>query len=304
MPATNRRQFLAAATTVAVSALDASAAPAALKPFRLGIIISPDTHPEAEFAKVRALGLSTCFVSTDRYDTPWATEVKALLEKYSIEPTAVETLGGGEMVWDFMRGPSTIGLVPRKTRQMRIDALKRGSDFGKLIGSPFVQTHCGFIPEDPNDPLYPELVAAVREVATHCRSNGQKFVFETGQETPTALMRTIADVGLDNLGVGLDTANLILYGKANPADAAEIFGKTVCTVHAKDGFYPTNPHLLGEEVPIGQGKVDFARVFRTLKANGYQGAITIEREISGPQQVEDVRKGIKYLAGVISAMGT
>ena len=214
----------------------------------------------------------------------------------------METLGGGEMVWDFLRGPATIGLVPRKTRQMRIDALKRGSDFGRLIGSPFVQTHCGFIPEDPNDPLYPELVDAVREVASHCRGNGQRFLFETGQETPTTLMRTIADVGLDNLGVGLDTANLILYGKANPVDAAEIFGKTVYAVHAKDGRYPTNPRLLGQEVPIGQGKVDFARVFRTLKANGYQGAITIEREISGPQQVEDVRKGIAYLDSIIAAM--
>jgi L-ribulose-5-phosphate 3-epimerase len=303
MPATNRRQFLAAAASLATSAFDANAAPAARKPFRLGIIISPDTHPEAEFAKVKALGLSTCFVSTDRYDPAWATQVKNLLEKYSVEPTAVETLGGGEMVWDFMRGPATIGLVPRKTRQMRIDALKRGSDFAKLVGSPFVQTHCGFIPEDPNDPLYAELVAAVRDVASHCRGNGQRFLFETGQETPTALMRTIADVGLDNLGVGLDTANLILYGKANPADATEIFGKTVLTIHAKDGRYPTNPHLLGEEVPIGQGKVDFARVFRTLKANGYQGAVTIEREISGPQQVEDVRKGIEYLNRTISAMG-
>ena len=302
MSLTNRREFLATAAVLTTSAARTSAAPAAPKPFRLGIIISPDADPEDEFAKVKKLGLSTCFVSTDRYDAAWAKQVKVLLEKYSIEPTAVETLGGGEMVWDFQRGPATIGLVPRKTRQMRIDALKRGSDFGKLIGSPFVQTHCGFIPEDPNDPLYPELVAAVREVASHCRGNGQRFLFETGQETPTTLMRTIADVGLDNLGVGLDTANLILYGKANPVDAAEIFGKTVYAVHAKDGRYPSNPRLLGQEVPIGQGKVDFARVFRTLKANGYQGAITIEREISGPQQVEDVRKGIAYLDNIIAAM--
>ena len=302
MSATNRRQFLAAAATFAASSYSVSAAPAR-KPFRLGIIISPDVHPDAEFAKVKTLGLTTCFVSTNRFDAAWASQVKTLLDKYSIEPTAVETLGGGEMVWDFMRGPATIGLVPRKTRQMRIDALKRGSDFAKLIGSPLVQTHCGFIPEDPNDPLYPELVAAVREVASHCRGNGQRFLFETGQETPTTLMRTIGDVGLDNLGVGLDTANLILYGKANPSDAAEIFGKAVYSVHAKDGRYPTDPHRLGEEVPIGQGKVDFARVFHTLKANGYQGAITIEREISGPQQVEDVRKGIEYLNKTVSAIG-
>jgi sugar phosphate isomerase/epimerase len=269
----------------------------------LGLIISPDQHPEQEFGKLRDLKLSTCFVSTNRYDAAWAAQVKQLLEKFEIEPTAVETLGPGKMVWDFMQGPATIGLVPRNTRQARIDALKRGSDFGKLIGAPLLQTHCGFIPEDPNDPMYPELVAAVHDVAAHCKANGQKFLFETGQETPTVLVRAIADVGLDNVGVGLDTANVILYGKANPVDAALILGKHIHAVHAKDGRWPTDPRKLGEETPIGKGLVDFARVFRILKSNGYTGAITIEREISGPKQVEDVRRGAAYLQKIIDEMG-
>ena len=54
-------------------------------------------------------------------------------------------------------GPSTIGLVPPKTRAARIDALRQVSDFAKQLGIPQVQTHCGFIPENPADPLYPEL---------------------------------------------------------------------------------------------------------------------------------------------------
>jgi len=276
---------------------------AAKKPFRLGILIGPDENPEKEIKKVRDLGLSTCFVSTNRYDAQFGAQIKDLLEKYQVEPTAVETLGPGEMVWDFMRGPATIGLVPRNTRQARIDALKRGSDLGKQIGAKRLQTHCGFIPEDPNDPLYPELVAAVKEVAQHCRDNGQMFLFETGQETPTTLMRTIQDVGLDNVGVGLDTANLILYGKANPVDAAEIFGKHIHAVHAKDGRWPTDPRKLGEETAIGEGKVDFKRVFQIMHANGYTGAITIEREISGPKQVEDVKRGIEHLKRAIATLG-
>ena len=57
-------------------------------------------------------------------------------------------------MWDFLQGPSTIGLVPPKTRAARIDALRQASDFAKLLGIGQVQTHCGFIPEDPADPLY------------------------------------------------------------------------------------------------------------------------------------------------------
>ena len=117
------------------------------------------------------------------------------------------------------------------------------------------------------------------------------------------LVRALTDVGLDNVGVGLDTANVILYGKANPVDAAEILGKHIKAVHAKDGLWPTNPRKLGEEVAIGQGKVDFKRVFQIMHHNGYTGAITIEREISGPKQVEDVKRGIEHLNKAIATLG-
>jgi len=100
---------------------------------------------------------------------------------------------------------------------------------------------------------------------------------------------------MSNLGVGLDTANLILYGKANPVDAVDILGPHVRSVHAKDGKWPTDPSKLGDEVLIGQGLVDFKKVFTKLHEFGYTGAITIERETSGPQQIEDVRNEKLYL---------
>jgi sugar phosphate isomerase/epimerase len=122
---------------------------------------------------------------------------------------------------------------------------------------------------------------------------------ETGQETPTAMSRVIHDVDLPNLAVGLDTANLILYGKANPVDAVDILGPHVRSVHAKDGRWPTDPSKLGEEVLIGKGLVDFKQVFAKLHRLGYAGAITIERETSGPQQIEDVRQEKLYLERVL-----
>ena len=147
--------------------------------------------------------------------------------------------------------------------------------------------------------MYKETIEAIREVVSYCKQNGQNFRYETGQETPITLVRAIKDVGLDNQGVNFDVANLILYGKANPVDAVEIVGPYVQGVHAKDGLWPTGPRNLGKEVPIGQGKVDFPRVIRRLKELNYRGAITIEREISGPQQMEDIRKEKVYLEKLI-----
>jgi L-ribulose-5-phosphate 3-epimerase len=269
------------------------------KPLRLGLILGIDSDPEAAMAKIHDLGLPTCQVFLDVIEDNLAGRLRQALDKYQIEATSLVVGGPGKEVWDFYDGPVTIGLVPRDTRDGRMAHIKKASDFAKKCGIDAVQTHCGFIPENPNDAVYKETVAAMREVAGYCKRNGQNFRYETGQETPITLVRAIQDVGLDNQGVNFDLANLILYGKANPVDAIELLGPYVQGIHAKDGLWPTNPKELGQEVPIGKGKVDFPRIIARLKEMNYRGAVTIEREISGPRQVEDVRASKAYLEKLI-----
>ena len=306
----DRRTFLGAASAAVASeiihmpALIAENKAASLKPMALGLLISPYGAPEATIRRVHDLGFSNCFLSLDGYlgkFTPAvAREIKDLLDKYEVIATTVEVVGPAPLEWNFLRGPSTIGLVPPATRAARIDALRQASDFARQVGISQVQSHCGFIPEDPADALYPGTVEAIRTVAQHCHDNGQYFLMETGQETPTTMSRAIRDVNMPNLAVGLDTANLILYGKANPVDAVDILGPHVRSIHAKDGRWPTDPSKLGEEVLIGKGLVDFRTVFTKLHRLGYQGAVTIERETSGPQQIEDVRQEKLYLEKILN----
>jgi sugar phosphate isomerase/epimerase len=269
------------------------------KPLRLGLIINVGEDPDSSLAKVQNLGLPTCQAFVDDFTPDLAGRLRQALDKHAIEATSLVVGGPGKEIWDFYQGPLTIGLVPRETRAARIAHIKKASDFAKQCGIPAVQTHCGFIPENPNDELYRETVMAMREVAAYCKGNGQKFRYETGQETPITLVRAIQDVGLENQGVNFDLANLILYGKANPVDAIELLGPFVQGIHAKDGLWPTNPKELGEEVPIGRGKVDFPRIIKRLKELNYRGAVTIEREISGARQLEDVRAAKVYLEKLI-----
>ena len=269
------------------------------KPLRLGLIIGIGKDPDAAMAKVRELGVPTSQVFVDEIEPELASRLRQALEKHQIEATSLVVGGPGKEVWDFYQGPLTIGLLPRETRAARIAHIKKASDLAKQCGIAAVQTHCGFIPENPNDPVYKEGIAAMREVAAYCKRNGQNFRYETGQETPITLVRAIQDVGLENQGVNFDLANLILYGKANPVDAIELLGPYVQGIHAKDGMWPTNPKELGQEVPIGKGKVDFPRIIERLKQLNYRGAVTIEREISGPKQVEDVRYAKTYLEKLI-----
>ncbi|MFB3784841.1 MAG: sugar phosphate isomerase/epimerase family protein [bacterium] len=299
MPLDRRTFVQLAAGAVGMAYARPSKAAVEKKKFRLGMCVGIEGDPHESLAKVHELGLHSCQVITGQLSRQAEEALRSALQKYEIEATALTTFGPGEMVWDFLKGPVTIGLVPRGTRQARIDAIKQGSDFAAKLGIPAFQTHCGFIPEFPGDPLYEETVQALTEVVRHCQGNNQWFLCETGQESPVTLLRTIQDTRLDNVGVGLDTANLILYGKGNPVDALDVLGKYVHSVHAKDGFFPTDPNKLGEEVPIGKGKVDFKKVFTRLMELGYTGDITIEREISGPKQMEDIKQSIQYLQGVI-----
>jgi L-ribulose-5-phosphate 3-epimerase len=298
MSAYGRRRFLkvtAAALAAGAKPLAGAPRPKEDKGMRLGLIVHAGEDPAGALQKVHDLGLPTAQLGTEDLSDEQLARVTAAIKKYGIEVTALNTAGPGPAVWDFYQGPETIGLVPRKFRQARIEHLKRASDFARKAGIPGIHTHFGFIPENPNYPLYPETVSAIREVATYLKSNGQFMLYETGQETPITLLRCITDVGLDNQFVNLDTANLILYGMGNPVDAMDVIGKLVRGLHAKDGLFPTDPRRLGKEVPIGQGKVDFPLLFKRLKALDYRGPVTIEREISGPKQLEDVRREKVYL---------
>ena len=269
------------------------------KPLRLGLIIEVDKDPDVTMRKLKDLELASAQLYVNDLDPKNAPGLRRSLETHNIEPTSLVVGGPGKEVWDFYGGPLTIGLVPRGTRAARIAHMKKASDFAKVAGIPAVQSHCGFIPENPNDPVYKEVVEAMRDVAVYCKRNGQNFRYETGQETPITLVRAIKDVGEDNQGVNFDVANLIMYGKANPVDAIEMLGPFIQGVHAKDGLWPVNPRDLGQEVPIGKGKVDFPRIITRLKELSYKGAITIEREVSGPEQVKDVREAKVYLESLI-----
>jgi L-ribulose-5-phosphate 3-epimerase len=296
----NRRSFIGIAASAAVAALPKALPAAAAKPaLRLGLIVSAGSDPEAAIRKVHEFGFPTCQVGVSAFDAEMPARLRAALDRYQIEATSLVAGGPGPEIYDFYRGPLTIGFVPRESRAARIARIQKTSDFAKQCGVPAVQTHCGFIPENPNDPLYKEAVDALAAVAAYCKKNGQNFRCETGQETPITLFRAIKDTGMDNIGVNFDAANLILYGKANPVDALDILGPLVQGVHAKDGLYPTDTRELGREVPIGEGNVNFPAFIKRLKEVGYRGPLTIEREISGAKQAEDIRASKAYLEKLI-----
>lgn len=270
---------------------------------KIGVMIHlrRDTDVEKEFEKARAMKLDSCQLSVwdmSVYSPETARAVREASEKTGIEVTTLWAGWSGPVEWNFTYGPLTAGLVPEAYRGIRQRDLMKGSDFAALIGVDRIATHVGFLPENYYDEGFRGTVAVLRRICRELKSRSQTFLFETGQETPVTALRAIEEIGLDNVGVNFDTANVMLYGKGNPADAVLVFGKYIRDTHIKDGFYPTNGRELGREVPAGEGLCDFDLIYSRLMDSGYDGPFTIEREISGEKQTEDIIKARKLLLDV------
>jgi sugar phosphate isomerase/epimerase len=273
-------------------------------PERIGVIAKLTKGLEV-FDIVAGYGLETCQVNCweeSLFTDANAKELRKASDERGMRITSLWAGWPGPKVWDLVEGPTTLGIVPEQYRPARVAALEKAGEFAQAAELPAIVTHLGFIPENAADPQFAAVVDTVGGLAESYLRRGIEFWFETGQETPVTMLRLIESIGLDNLGLNLDPANLILYGKANPCDSLDVFGGYVRSVHAKDAFYPTDPMKLGNEVRVGEGAVDFPRFVEKLEGLGFDGAYIIEREIEGDEQAADIRRTITYLDDLLSDM--
>ncbi|MCR9117633.1 MAG: sugar phosphate isomerase/epimerase, partial [bacterium] len=223
------------------------------------------------------------------------------LQEFGIELTAV--FGGfeGESYADIPTVVDTVGLVPAATRAERTQEMKEIADFARLLQCDVVALHLGFVPHDTSDPLYQEVIAVTRDLCDHCKGNNQSVHLETGQESADGLVQFIKDVERDNLFVNFDPANMILYGAGEPIEAVKKLGKLVRSVHCKDGTWSDKPgDTWGEEVPLGKGDVGMENYLQALKEIGYEGPLTIEREI--PQEPARQKAEIKHAVDLLTEL--
>lgn len=268
---------------------------------KTGVVLAYDKHTESNFRWCLENGIGTCqlHLALADYTEETLMRLRLLCADTGMEISALIGAATGPAVYDFYSGPLTIGILAPGWQGQRTKELAESAAFAAKLGVPRVCGHIGFIPENPNDPAYAAGIASARWLAGVYEKAGVGLDFETGQETPVTLLRAVEDIGSSNAGVNFDPANLLMYGKANPLDALDILGPRVRGFHAKDGEYPRNPRELGAEKPLGEGRVDFPAMIQKLRSLGYDGPLTIEREIEGDRQKEDIRKANAVLKKLI-----
>lgn len=236
----------------------------------------------------------------DLYTDENLEKLKGVLQKYQFKATDFWCGWSGEIKWGYPDKHLTLGLVPKKYRAQRLEDLRRGAEFAYKLGVKNIVTHTGFIPDNPFSEEHIGVVESLKVLCKELKERGQNFTFETGEELPVTLGLLMSEVGYDNMGVNFDPANLLSGGRANPNDAMDLLGSRVMGMHAKDSIPPVLGKPNGKQVPIGEGKVDFERLFRQLKDIGYQGDIVIEHEMAGREnRDEDIRRAKIYLETLI-----
>lgn len=252
----------------------------------IGVFASIDAGLGVRLEVARELNVPTIHLHTPHREsrTPErAEEFLGKLKQLGITVTVVFAGFEGESYADIPTVTRTVGLVPLETRQERTAELKEIADFAKLLGVDKVGVHMGFVPHDRSTVDYQDVLQVTRGVCDHLADHGQALHLETGQEPADVLLAFLNDVGRGNLFVNFDPANMILYGCGEPIPALRTLGSYVRSIHCKDATWSDKPgDTWGAEVPLGKGDVDFEAYLRTLAEIGYDGPLTIEREI--PQE--------------------
>jgi sugar phosphate isomerase/epimerase len=234
-------------------------------------------------------------------------ELKKYIEDLGLEIAAlVGDLGGH-------------GFQDEAANAWKIEKSKRILDLAVELGTNVVTTHIGIVPDDASGKTYATMQAACRELAEYADSLNAHFAIETGPETAAHLRAFLDTLGSRGVAVNFDPANFVMVTGDDPVKGVHILKDYIVHTHVKDGVRhkPIDPRLVYgavgfdspdhdrimellasgeyfEEVPLGEGKVDFDGWFQALVDIGYTGYLTIEREV-GADPEADIRKAVQFI---------
>lgn len=201
------------------------------------------------------------------------------------------------------------GFIHKDLNKERVEKSKRILDLAKDLETDIVTTHIGVVPSDPNHDRYKIMQEACHELAEYADSINAHFAVETGPETSAVLKGFLDSLNSTGVGVNLDPANLVMVTGDDPVGAVHNLKKYIVHTHAKDGkqIFFRDPEIVYGikkdvivtddsflEVPLGEGSVDFPKYLAALEEIGYNGFLTIEREVGDKPEI-DIKAAVDFL---------
>ncbi len=210
------------------------------------------------------------------------------------------------------------GLEKHQDNAEKIDYLKQVLILADRLDCRIVTTHIGVVPKDRSHPRYEVMLNALGELAYFANRLGSYVAVETGPESMTILRAFVDECG-PGAAINYDPANLVMVGADDEVEGVRIAGSAIVHTHAKDGrslkqidpedFYHqfaegglewAAQSGCSEETPLGEGSVRWLPYLRALQDIGYNGYLTIEREVVNGS--EDIRMAVQFLKECIEQL--
>ena len=211
------------------------------------------------------------------------------------------------------------GLEIEADNAEKIAYLKAVVDLAAELDCHVVTTHIGVVPASKDDPTYAVMKKAMQEIGAYAAERNACIAVETGPECMARLSAFIDDCG-EGCAINFDPANLHMVSGADPVPEVAVAGKRIVHTHAKDGICldPADPgeyyhgfavgglewarrHTNHKETPLGEGGIDWDKYLTALHDIGYDGYLTIEREVKNG--AEDIRMAVGFLREKLEKLG-
>lgn len=219
------------------------------------------------------------------------------------------------LVFSALCGDFATGFLDGEKNPEIVDKSKRVLEVAKMLECDVVTTHIGTL-TDEETKKKEDARKACRELALFADSMGSAFAVETGPEMATTLCNFLDSLGAGGVRVNFDPANLVMVAGDRPETAVKTLGKYIVHTHAKDGIKlndgtkkdlnvvvggeaKDHDALLGMgktylELPLGEGDVNFDTYLPALASTGFDGFLTIEREV-GANPEADIAMAVQFL---------
>jgi L-ribulose-5-phosphate 3-epimerase len=193
--------------------------------------------------------------------------------------------------------PLRRGLDSPENQEQRIDHLKAVLGLSVDLGARVAITQAGPISEKSNDPRGLRLIEVLQTLGHHGDRIGAVLALQTGLESGAVMADFLYRFRFDtnSLGVNLDPAKFLLHDFDPGASARALRGKVV-HVRVADARLASVP----QDVPLGQGDVDWPHYLEVLEEIEYHGWLTVDRS-SGGNRVADIVADISFLEQSMAA---
>lgn len=197
----------------------------------------------------------------------------------------------------------TGGVLPDHRWEANLQHARQNAAIARELNIGLVTFHAGFIPADPREPLVRTMVERIAAIARVLAEHDCASALETGQESAQTLEHTLKALRERfpalAVGVNFDPANMVLYGMGEPIASLRALLPWVRQVHAKDARPAGVAGQWGDEVPAGQGVVDWPTLVALVRPTGVD--MIIEREAGG-SRLDDVRSAVGLLSPLLAAV--